>query len=317
MRILTALILYVAFGATAAFAQSSAYPSQPGFGTPNKSDERLRELTGSLNKMLDEGERKRLADPWFLKDLRDLVNRYHNPWSKVILSDDFSARGPAPNAPWQITAGEFRVDWRYGLRSLAQAPRQQSKTSQRSSQQQGDAVQQLFGALLNQALKGSQPSGTSSQQQSATNRNSISEIIAPITISNAFAFEADITARSLSGSHAVQFELAVYQGRNRAGYELIVAGEDKSDQTFLRLIRVNGRGGAAIVEQATVKFRFDPETPTTLLWSRQPSGEMEVSIGGTSVLRTGDRGFRDPFDGAIIRNRSGDIAIRRTQISGI
>ncbi|MBG05413.1 MAG: hypothetical protein CMM59_15215 [Rhodospirillaceae bacterium] len=316
MRNLTAFILYVAFGATAAFAQSSKYPAQTGYGTPNKSDERLRELTNSINKMLDEGERKRLADPWFLKDLRDLVNRYHNPWSKVVLSDDFSARGPAPSAPWQVTAGEFRLDWRYGLRSLAQPPRQQSQTSSRSSQQQGDAVQQLFGALLNQALKGNQPSGSSNQRQSAAHRNGVSEIIAPVAISNAFSFEADITARPLSGSGAAQFELAVYQGRNRAGYELIVAREDKSDQTFLRLIRVNGRGGAAIIEQATVKFQFDPETPTALLWTRQPNGEMEVTIQGTSVLRTGDRGFRDPFDGAIIRNRSGDIAIRRAKISG-
>ena len=99
------------------------------------------------------------------------------------------------------------------------------------------------------------------------------------------------------------------------GYELIIADEDKSEQTFLRLIRVNGRGGAAIVEKATVKFRFDPETPTTLLWTRHTNGEMEVTILGTSILQTSDRGFRDAFDGAIIRNRLGDIAVWRVEIS--
>ena len=119
----------------------------------------------------------------------------------------------------------------------------------------------------------------------------------------------------MNGSGALQFELAVYQGRNRAGYELIIAGEDKSEQTFLCLIRVTGCGGAAIVEEATVKFRFDPETPTTLLWTRQPNDEMEVAIRGTSILRTRDRGFRDAFDGAIIRNRSGAFAVRRVKIS--
>ena len=95
------------------------------------------------------------------------------------------------------------------------------------------------------------------------------------------------------------------------GYESIIAGEDKSEQTFLRLIRVNGREGAAIVEKATVKFRFDPETLTTLLWTRHTNDEMEVTILGTSILRTSDRGFRDAFDGAIIRNRLGDIAVWR------
>lgn len=43
---------------------------------------------------------------------------------------------------------------------------------------------------------------------------------------------------------------------------------------------------------------------------------MEVAIRGTSILRTTDRGFRDPFDGAIIRNRLGDIAVWRVEISG-
>ena len=147
------------------------------------------------------------------------------------------------------------------------------------------------------------------------NRDDVSENIAPVAISNAFSFKADITARTLNGSGDLLFELAVYQGRNRVGYESIIAGEDKSEQTFLRLIRVNGREGAAIVEKATVKFRFDPETPTTLLWTRHTNDEMEVTILGTSILRTSDRGFRDAFDGAIIRNRLGDIAVWRVEIS--
>ncbi|MEC8370357.1 MAG: hypothetical protein VXZ99_06020, partial [Pseudomonadota bacterium] len=86
--------------------------------------------------------------------------------------------------------------------------------------------------------------------------------------------------------------------------------------TVLGLIRVDGRGAAPIVEKATVKFRFDPETPTTLLWTRHPNDEMEVAIRGTSILRTSDRGFRNAFDCAIIRNRSGDITVRRVEISG-
>ena len=69
------------------------------------------------------------------------------------------------------------------------------------------------------------------------------------------------------------------------------------------------------MEKATVKFRFDPETPTTLLWTRHTNDEMEVTILGTSILRTSDRGFRDAFDGAIIRNRLGDIAVWRVEIS--
>ena len=265
---------------------------------------------------MDEGERKRLANPWLLKDLRDLVSRYHIPWSKTVLSDDFSARSPAPNAHWKVTTGEFRLDWRYGLRSVAQSPRQQSQpsvslvaTTRRRRTATVRRAPQL-GAQKYAAIRLFKPKTTCGQQKRRLRNHCAARNL------EAFSFEADITARTLNGSGALQFELALYQGHNRAGYELIIAGEDKSEQTVLGLIRVDGRGAAPIVEKATVKFRFDPETPTTLLWTRHPNDEMEVAIRGTSILRTSDRSFRDAFDGAIIRNRSVDFTVWRMEFCG-
>lgn len=326
MRRLTAICLAWALWATGAQAQTWSNPNEspaygsPPSGAPATDDTRIQEFTKALQDLLDKGERERLADPWFLKDLRDLANKYHRPWTRLLLSDDFSARGTAPQAPWRIASGEFRVNWRYGLRSLAVPPRRQaSSTANAGQNQQGDAVQQLFGALLNQALKGARQDERQAPSQDAATADTgqPAEILAPLAISNAFSVEIDVTARPLAGTETTRFALGVYQGQKQAGYRLIARSDGAAGPLSLRLIRVNGRGGAAIIEQADAQIRLDPERPVRLVWTRAPSGDMQVAVEGQPVLRIVDRGFRDPFDGFLIRNRSGDIAVRRIRIDGV
>ncbi len=104
-------------------------------------DPQLRTLLKELNEQLDRGERERLIDPWYLRDLRKVLGRYENPWDKRLFSDDFSGRGPLPAPPWKITAGEFLIDWRYGLRSVIEAPAPAPVQERKSYH---DTVMQLF-----------------------------------------------------------------------------------------------------------------------------------------------------------------------------
>jgi len=323
MRLVVFICLGLAIAVGNAQAQSWQNPDRPDYqrSPDSNNDTRLGELTKAMNKLLDKGERERLADPWFLKDLRELVSRYHRPWSRTLLNDDFSARGTQPQAPWRVTRGEFRVDWRYGLRAVAlPAHRQRQADSDAASQQnqQGDAVQQLFGALLNQALKGAQRGDDKTSAHRAPEQSGGSaEIAAPMAISNAFSITTGLTARPLSGTDLTRFSLGVYQGKNGAGYRLVVARRDAKDRSKLRLLRVNGRGGASIVDEIESDFRFDPEKPVRLTWTRARSGEMHVSIDGKPMIRTVDRGFRDPFEGFVLRVGSGDFAVRRIRIDGL
>ena len=76
MRRLTAICLAWALWATGAQAQTWSNPNEsPAYGSPPsgagaKDDTRIQEFTKALQDLLDKGERERLADPWFLKDLR-------------------------------------------------------------------------------------------------------------------------------------------------------------------------------------------------------------------------------------------------------
>ncbi len=106
----------------ALFALVVAAASDPAPATAQESGDPIQGLVSELRSELDRAEKERLIDPWFLRDLRRLLDSYDWPWQNRILSDDFSGRGPGPDAPWQVTAGEFLIDWRYGLRSVIEAP---------------------------------------------------------------------------------------------------------------------------------------------------------------------------------------------------
>lgn len=327
MRLIPLIILGLCLNLPSGNAQSWSNPDRTEYrqdrNTPD--DGRLGELTKAIQELLDKGERERLADPWFLKDLRDLVNRYHRPWSRTLLTDDFSARGTRPQAPWKIVNGEFRVDWRYGLRALV-LPSRRSAASQpqapSNQNQQGDAVQQLFGALLNQALKGAQQENSANnsdndRRSAGVGRDGIAEIAAPKALSNAFAITIGVTARPLSGSDGTRFSVGVYQGQNGAGYRVVALADGNEQQTRVRLLRINSRGGRSVIDEVVADFRLDPELPTILKWTRTPSGEMGVQVGEKQIMRTVDRGFKDPFDGFLLRVGSGDLALRHIRIDGI
>ena len=53
-----------------------------------------------------------------------------------------------------------------------------------------------------------------------------------------------------------------------------------------------------------------------LLWTRETSGEMAVSVDGNELLRVTDKRFPDAFSGFTLVNRGGDYGIRQITITG-
>ncbi len=323
MRVLAACLAILILGGGSAAGQGYER------GGSQNEETRLRALTQSLQKMLDKGERERLADPWFLKDLRDLVDRYHRPWSRMLLSDDFSARNRRLRKPWNIVAGEFRLDWRHGLRSVVyprrhrySQERENRETNAPTTRSGSDPVQQLLGALMNQALQGGRRSetGTAEDERHRKRRRGprAALIQAPIAISNAFAMELEVTSRALEGAAATRFAIHLYQGEEaRAGYRLVFSLGGDGSKPAMRLLRGNPWGGTAMMDFAKSPIRLDPDRPSRIIWTRGLDSKMEVSIDGARMIKVIDRGFNDPFDGLAIVNREGDIAIRRIRIDGI
>ena len=263
-------------------------------------------LVNELRAELDRAEKDRLADPWFLRDLRQILDRYDFPWQVRILHDDFSGQGPGPDAPWRVTAGEFLIDWRHGLRTVIKPPRQTQ------SQQQSDPTAALIGALLQQALTGEQGG-----QQTTSQEPTYAAMIAPARISNAFAIEIELSSRPVDGVSTGRLEFGPYQGEGaNAGYRLVYSPGAPAGSPSLELLRVSSRGTTSTLEFYDQPLSLQDGQPHTLTWTRDRAGMMVVKLDGQVLMETTDRSYRDPFDGLAVVNSGGDYAFRRVTIDG-
>lgn len=311
--LLTALLLATALaaGPCGALAQSGSFGQDP-----NLQGDNTRALVQELNALLEKGEKERLIDPWFLRDLRNTIGKYDRPWSTVLLRDDFSARGPQPEPPWEVTAGEFLIDWRHGLRSViaGNAATQSDQSSQTQGTSEKDIGKALLGALLQGALQGNQSSsqGGGTQQQN-TGAASFAAVQAVLPISNAFSIEMGFSLRPPTSGTEEGFELGPYQGATASsGYRLSYVAADRS----LQLLKVTSRG-VSTIDMARLSNGLADEQLHSLTWTRDRDGRMIISLDGQDVITVTDRSFRDAFDGLAVLNRGGDFAMRDVTIAGI
>ncbi|MEE8188277.1 MAG: hypothetical protein V3T80_03630 [Kiloniellales bacterium] len=305
MKIARILLLssLLTLAATPAFAQDAA------------GGDKLQALIEELKTQLERGEKERLIDPWYLRDLRKTLRRYEYPWGKRLFSDDFSGRGPQPDPPWQVTAGEFLIDWRYGLRSVVERAAPQAQQSQQTQRSDKDQMKQLFGQLLNQAITGQQTQ--QQQQQPAVPQGpGFAAAIAPVAITNAFAIRIEITARQ-TGDPEPRFEFGPFQGEGAtAGYRLAYTPGAPKGSASLELIGLSTRGTVSLIELYDRPLDLEDGKAHVIEWTRSRRGRMVVRVDGAEVIDVVDRRFRDDFNGFVLVNSGGDYALRSLVIDG-
>lgn len=306
-------LLIVVLSPQAAVGQSQGQPSGQSTSDPNA--DQLKALIGELTTQLDRAEKDRLADPWFLRDLRNLVGRYDWPWQKRLFTDDFQGGGPQPDPPWRVTAGEFLIDWRYGLRSVISQQSAQAQQQQQKPLKGDEAVKQLFGQILQQAITGESNSGNTANAPAAA---SYAAALAPIAISNAFAISMEITARPVDGVAAGRFEFGPYQGASAsAGYRLAYTPGAPAGAATLELLSLSPRGTTSTIEVYDQPLALNDGQAHRIAWTRDRNGVMALSVDGAEIMRVTDRGFRSAFDGFAMVNSGGDYALRRITIDGV
>jgi hypothetical protein len=214
MRTVLSALVAVILLHTAALAQTSRY--QPYDNQPAQTVDRSQELIDALNKLIDEADRARAADPRFLRDLRDLANRYDRPWRVTLLHDDFRDGDIAKNPAWTVKAGEYTIDWRDGLRSRIEPASATTAQDTQPQQDQGkqDAGKALLGALLREVLKDPKDQGSQEQQtqQQAAPRTTYSQIYSAVPITNAFAINLELSSYEKRG----RFAFGPYQGNQQS-----------------------------------------------------------------------------------------------------
>lgn len=312
-RWLTAVTLGVGVAGLA-----SVYPVPAAYAQDDPSEaEQLDNLIETLRSELERGEKQRLIDPWFLRDLRQAIDKYDNPWHRLVLEDNF-ARSGTPGSPWQVISGEFVNDWRYGLRSVVRPVEKpvDPVTRPPATTTPANPLAQIFAALLGQPASGAgEPAETDAAEPKLDLGTTFqaAAVIAPVRISNAFKMRAELTARPVDDVERPRFEIGAYQGQGaRAGHRLrLVPGIGRP----LVLQRVATDGAVVTIGAHDEPIDLLDGRAHVIEWTRATNGRMVVSINGEEAIDVTDLSNTGAFDGVSIVNRRGDMAVRSIRVS--
>ncbi|SCZ65923.1 hypothetical protein [Thiohalomonas denitrificans] len=267
-------------------------------------------LIEELNALIERGEEQRSADRPFLRDLRELVARFDRPWQVQLFADDFDDGDYTRSPSWTVTAGEFWVE-AGTLKSRVEVAPAPSEPQRNGSE--GDTASRVFGEILEEALNGGREEAQ--QQPGAAVGTPRAVITAPVTITNAFALSTQLSAQAPGGT-AQRLQLGPYQADAELGYRLSYLAAEGGGDASLEMLRIYSRGTSVIDSADSVPNLADGRTHT-LEWSRDRNGEMVVRLDGQEIMRTVDRGFRDPFDGLVLINEGGEFGLHSVSVRGV
>ena len=249
----------------------------------------LRELLALVN----DADRAKAADPRFLNDLRQLINLYDWPWSKVIIDEDFTDGRVAADPKWEVIAGEFRAEVGRGLTSKVTSAQPSQSTN--LSEQEDLAL-----LLLEQLLKGS-----SNEKAATAPIPPEAKVHTETTISNAFAITANIDRYSES-SH---LRFGVYRGINKeSGYQIVYRSGIQDEIELTRLLPQN----KTVIARSSLSAS---KHKRTFQWTRDRNGNMRLKVDGKLILEVRDLSLRQSFNGFLLANRGGEFAITTLTIN--
>jgi hypothetical protein len=287
----TALGLGLAMGGAAAQDSTSKYQQWPG---AEGGSEDVDQLVQDIQKLIDQAERDKAADPQFLEDLRGVLSDYQNPWTARVLYDDFRDGNYTSNPTWTVSGGVFKVKkegFHVGLKSSV-IPQGVTQT------------QQSTGNVVLDILNAANP-----QQQQPTSFQ-YSAIYTPVKVSNAFAARIEFTSVDRFG----RMDFGPYQGPSGAiAYRVAYLPGQTKDS--LRLIRITSKGSVAI---ATYKgaLNLEDNRRHVLEWTRDRNGVMNVTLDGQDMMQATDRTITKPFDGFLMINSGGTYWVRSVTVDG-
>lgn len=308
MRIITACMAAILLTSGVAEAADSRYRDWPapreGARQFSREDQepadQLQTLVDELKAMTREAERRRMADPSFVKDLRQLIRRYDYSWSVRLVEEDFSDGNFTRNPQWTVIQGDFKIS-RGGLTSWVKErpPRRAPRPSQQDNagEDMGELIGQILGEILQQQAaqrnEPSRPAGRSIGGPGA-------KIVLDQEIPNSFSLTAVLSGRAEAGG----IDLALYQGHaeRRIGYRLTWMPSQG-----LALVRVT-EGGVAIIERSAGTEIADGREHA-VEWTRRAGGLMSVTLDGDELFQIRDRSFDSSFDGFALINRGGRFTL--------
>lgn len=269
--------------------------------------ETVQRLVDELRGLVTRGEKRRVADPRFLGELRALARKYDWPWRRVVFQERFKDGDYTYNPAWTVAQGRFWVDSRLGLRTTVEPFERPTETSR--PQQQSDTTD-IFGAVLREMTRPREGEADSRREPERRVASTPSEIFTRGTIANGFALR--LRLRTLSNLPA-RFEVGPYQGEDRkGGYRLIY--HNRNGATVIELVRMRPWGSSVVYTQEKAPM-LDDGNSHVVLWTRDRGGNMKVTIDRKPLFSVADSGLSGNFQGLTIVNGGGDYGIAAVTVT--
>lgn len=262
-----------------------------------------QKLVHELKELTNQAERDRSANYRLIDQLRDLIARFDQPWSRRVLFDNFSDGDFIRNPVWHSNSDDFWVTRSIGLRTELNARPANNTAPERNTSPEAALLGMLLGGTMQQQQ---QPRADSNRNRA----NTRADLSTAVNISNAFSINIEISATGRGSSNG-SFEFGPYQGQNiESGYRLVYQA---GARPALKLIRYQ-RGTSAVIDVYESGRLLSDGNKHLLNWQRTANGTMRVSLDGRSIIQVRDRSYRDAFSGFVMSNRGGDYAIRSVSI---
>lgn len=252
----------------------------------------LESLISDLEKKIEDADKRMIAHPKFLEELRALVKQYRSRLRLAYLSENFDDGEYRNNPAWVVASGKFQVTGSHRL--LSEVSAEQPKTPPPSSSEKSTPLGGFFKDILRPTTEG-EKGGKETPAAPAEARIHTLAKIGP-------EFEVDLTlvSRSSWGS----MEVVLLGGTQNTPLYRMVYRAGASSERPIEIIRER-EGKSYLIETAAQYPYLDDGIPHRLQWMRDSQGSMRVVVDGKEVLSTYEIYYRSNFSGLALLNKGG------------
>jgi hypothetical protein len=262
------------------------YPSDP----DDANRQALSDLLKELDQKIEDADKRMVAHPKFLDELRALVDKFRSKLREVFLKEDFSDGDYTKNPKWVVDSGRFKLTPSRRLWSQVSAERPAATPA---SKEKPDPL----GVLLKEVIRSATEDEGKKAPTAATKEASIHTLarLGP-------AFEVDFTL--VSESQWGSMEVVLLGGKPAIPrYRMVYHAAPSADRP-IQIVRERG-SRSYIIESATRYPALDEGTPHRVQWIRDVQGQMRVLVDGKEVLSTVEVFYKNDFAGLALVNRGG------------
>lgn len=273
----------------------------PVIASGSEENKKIKSMITELEKKIDNADKKMIAHPSFIKELRALVKKYKSQLRELFFKDTFKDGNFNKNPKWVVKSGEFSVNKAKRLTSFVQMPSYETKTDNQPEQKKSLEAEAV-GVLLD-SFFGSKKSDKPVQKKSEK---------APETIQPAYiytkkvfppAFEINMKFKS---SQAGEMDIILLGSKNLIPRYYLKIKANHSEDDPIEIVRESN--SRKFVVGASTKFPIINDGKFhNLTWVRLTNGAMNVLIDKKTVLQTYETYYRDNFTGFGVVNNGGSF----------